>query len=91
MLEVIDKLLLVGVGGEAIEFYTSTRRLPSEIEKSVEVMSLNPICVTESNAVLHKFRVISFVNDKGIHAGGYIRGEKVRFFSLFRRLLLAYY
>ena len=91
MLEVINKLLLVGVGGEAIEFYTSTRGLPSEIEKSVEVMSLYPICVTESNAVLHKFRVISFVDDKSIHAGRYIRGEEVRFFSLFRRLLLAYY
>ena len=91
MLEVINKLLLVGVGGEAIEFYTSTRGLPSEVEKSVEVMSLYPVCVTESNAVLHKFRVISFVDDKSIHAWRYIIGEEVWFFSLFGSLLLTYY
>ena len=87
MLEVIDKLLLVGVGGEAIEFYSSTRRLPSEVEKSIEVMSLYPICATESNAILHKFGVISFVDDESIHAWRYIRGEEVRFFPFFRCLL----
>lgn len=90
MLEVIHQLLLVGVGGEAIEFYTSTRGFPSEVEKSVEVMSLYPVSVTESNAVLDKSRVIPFVDDKSIHAWRYNRGEEVRFFFLFRRLLLGY-